>query len=67
MPAPAQDAFLAGLRRGEPRLSVCSREFVDLVLQLTVEGFFSNPQNGPPRDRIPWQLSSFPGAVCAPS
>jgi gluconate 2-dehydrogenase gamma chain len=67
MPPDAQDAFLGALRRGDANLGVWSRGFFDLMLQLTVEGFFSAPRRGLPRDRIPWRLSGFPGAFATRS
>ena len=66
MPAHGQDAFLASLRNGRVDLGVSSRGFFELLLQLTVEGFFSR-SHGRLRDRIPWQLTSFPGAFATAS
>ena len=67
MPLHAQDLFLGALRRGDAGLGGAARGFFDLLLQLTVEGFFSSPRRGPSRGRIPWQVSGFPGAFSRPS
>ncbi len=63
LPGTAQDRFLAALGSGEVQLDgVPGARFFDLLLALTVEGFFSHPLHGGTRDRVPWQMSGYPGA-----
>jgi gluconate 2-dehydrogenase gamma chain len=58
-----QDQVPAGLDKGEIRLDmVKAKSFFDLLLQNTVEGFFSDPIYGGNRDMIGWKLIGFPGA-----
>jgi gluconate 2-dehydrogenase gamma chain len=47
---------------GEDLDGVPSAVFFDMLLTMTVEGFFSNPRCGGNRDRVPWRLQGFPGA-----
>ncbi len=63
LPAAAQDRFLTALRSGEVQLDgVPAARFFDVLLALTVEGFFSHPLHGITRDRVAWQMSGYPGA-----
>ena len=39
--------------------------FFDMVLKMTVEGFFRHPLYGPRRDRLGWRMAGFPGAHAA--
>ncbi len=57
----AQDTFLRSLSSGEANVGVAP-EFFDLLLQMTVEGFFNDPLLVSARDRIAWPMTSFPGA-----
>jgi gluconate 2-dehydrogenase gamma chain len=62
-PAHAQDAYLRLLETGAVDLDgVPSAAFFDMLLKMTVEGFFSNPLYGASRDRIGWRIAGFPGA-----
>ena len=62
-PAHVQDAYLRLLETGAVDLDgVPSAAFFDMLLKMTVEGFFSNPLYGASRDRIGWRIAGFPGA-----
>lgn len=62
-PAHVQDAYLRLLETGAVDLDgVPSAAFFDMLLKMTVEGFFSNPVHGASRDRIAWRMVGFPGA-----
>jgi gluconate 2-dehydrogenase gamma chain len=64
--APAdQDDFLKKLEAGQVDLSgagVDAQAFFKLLLQNTMEGFFSDPVYGGNRDMVGWKLIGFPGA-----
>jgi gluconate 2-dehydrogenase gamma chain len=63
MTAEAQDAFLKSLEGGSADLNgVPSGVFFGMWLQLTVEGFFSDPVYGGNRDMVAWRMIGFPGA-----
>jgi gluconate 2-dehydrogenase gamma chain len=65
--ADAQNRFLARLQTGGVELDGApARVFFDLLLRMTVEGFFSNPLHGATRDRVAWRVAGFPGAHAAP-
>ena len=54
---------MAGLEKGEVRLeSVNAKTFFDMLLQNTIEGFWSDPIYGGNRDMVGWKLIGFPGA-----
>jgi gluconate 2-dehydrogenase gamma chain len=58
-----QDAFLKRLEGGQVQLaSVDAKAFFDILLQNTIEGFFSDPIYGGNRDMVGWKLIGFPGA-----
>ncbi len=58
-----QDAFLAALAAGGlPSKGVPLPAFFAMLLQLTVEGFFSHPRYGTTRDRVAWRIQGFAGA-----
>jgi gluconate 2-dehydrogenase gamma chain len=58
-----QDELLRGLESGDVKLAnVKATTFFDLLLQNTIEGFFSDPLYGGNRDMIGWKLIGFPGA-----
>ena len=58
-----QDEVLAGLEGGSIALKdVNGKEFFDLLLQNTQEGFFADPIYGGNRDMVGWKLVGFPGA-----
>ncbi|HSV02881.1 MAG TPA: gluconate 2-dehydrogenase subunit 3 family protein [Phenylobacterium sp.] len=58
-----QDAFLHRLEKGQVQLSrVDGVTFFDMLLQNTMEGFWSDPIYGGNRDMVGWKLIGFPGA-----
>ena len=58
-----QDKILDGLEKGTVELNgVSSTEFFALLLENTMEGFFSDPIYGGNRDMAGWKLIGFPGA-----
>jgi gluconate 2-dehydrogenase gamma chain len=58
-----RDKVLTGLEKGEITLAnVKASTFFDLLLQNTIEGFFSDPLYGGNRDMVGWKLIGFPGA-----
>jgi gluconate 2-dehydrogenase gamma chain len=63
MSAEAQDAYLKSLESSAHDLDgVQSAEFFDMLLKMTVEGFFSDPVYGGNRDMVAWRMIGFPGA-----
>ena len=63
MSADHQDAYLKSLEAGTHDLDgVPSSVFFDALLQMTVEGFFSDPVYGGNRDMVAWRMIGFPGA-----
>jgi gluconate 2-dehydrogenase gamma chain len=61
--APEQDQVLVGLDKNEIKLGEASgKEFFELILQNTMEGFFADPIYGGNRDMAGWRLIGFPGA-----
>jgi gluconate 2-dehydrogenase gamma chain len=61
--AEAQDAYLKSLESGGHDLDgVPSAVFFDMLLRMTVEGFFSDPVYGGNRDMVAWRMIGFPGA-----
>jgi gluconate 2-dehydrogenase gamma chain len=59
----AQDAYLKTLEGGGLDLDgVPSALFFDLLLKMTIEGFFSDPVYGGNRDMVAWRMIGFPGA-----
>ena len=61
--ADAQDAYLKTLEGGAMDLDgVPSAVFFDMLLRMTVEGFFSDPVYGGNRDMVAWRMIGFPGA-----
>jgi gluconate 2-dehydrogenase gamma chain len=63
MPAEAQDAYLQALESGAHDLDgVPSAVFFDMLLQMSVEGFFSDPVYGGNRNMVAWRMIGFPGA-----
>jgi gluconate 2-dehydrogenase gamma chain len=63
LPAEAQDAYLKSLESGGHDLDgVPSAVFFDMLLRMTVEGFFSDPVYGGNRDMVAWRMIGFPGA-----
>ena len=63
MSAADQDAYLKSLESGANDLDgVPSATFFAILLQMTVEGFFSDPVYGGNRDMVAWRMIGFPGA-----
>jgi gluconate 2-dehydrogenase gamma chain len=63
MDAGTQDMFLRSLEAGGADLNgVPSAAFFDMLLKMTVEGFFSDPVYGGNRDMAAWRMIGFPGA-----
>ena len=63
MSAEAQDTYLKSLESGAHDLDgVPSAVFFDMLLKMTVEGFFSDPVYGGNRDMVAWRMIGFPGA-----
>lgn len=63
LPAQAQDDYLRTLEKDNHDLDgVPSGVFFDLLLKMTVEGFFSDPVYGGNRDMVAWRMIGFPGA-----
>ena len=59
----AQDDYLKSLEAGAHDLDgVPSAVFFDMLLKMTVEGFFSDPVYGGNRDMVAWRMIGFPGA-----
>lgn len=64
--ADAQDAYLRSLEAGAVDLDgVSSAVFFDMLLKMTVEGFFSDPVHGAGRGLVAWRVNGFPGAYAA--
>ncbi|CAN7607961.1 gluconate 2-dehydrogenase subunit 3 family protein [Phenylobacterium sp. LjRoot219] len=58
-----QDRLLGQLEKGQLALpGVDGQAFFQLLLQNTLEGFFSDPIYGGNRDMVGWKLIGFPGA-----
>ena len=63
MTAEAQDAYLKSLEGGNADLNgVPSGVFFAMLLEMTIEGFFSDPVYGGNRDMAAWRMIGFPGA-----
>jgi gluconate 2-dehydrogenase gamma chain len=63
MTVDAQDTYLKSLESGAHDLDgVPSAVFFDMLLRMTVEGFFSDPVYGGNRDMVAWRMIGFPGA-----
>ena len=60
--AAAQDKLLQGLESGDIELARApAKEFFQMLLQNTVEGFLADPMYGGNRDFVGWKLIGFPG------
>jgi gluconate 2-dehydrogenase gamma chain len=63
LPVDAQDTYLKTLEAGGQDLDgVPAATFFDMLLRMTVEGFFSDPVYGGNRDMVAWRMIGFPGA-----
>ena len=61
--AAAQDAYLKTLESGDIDLNgVPSKAFFQSLLDLTIEGYFSDPVYGGNKDMVAWKMIGFPGA-----
>ena len=59
-----QDEVLRGLDEGKIELqTVRAQFFFNLLLNNTIEGFFSDPMYGGNRDKVGWKLVGFPGVA----
>jgi gluconate 2-dehydrogenase gamma chain len=63
---PEQDAVLAGMDAGRIALKLkqgfSTKQFFELILQNTMEGFFADPLYGGNRNMASWKMIGFPGA-----
>jgi gluconate 2-dehydrogenase gamma chain len=58
-----QDAYLDSLQKGGVDLGgVPSKVFFESLLEVTIEGYFSDPAYGGNRDMAAWKMIGFPGA-----
>jgi gluconate 2-dehydrogenase gamma chain len=58
-----QDSLIGALEADEVDLhGVPAKAFFELLLQNTIEGFWSDPIYGGNRDMVGWKLIGFPGA-----
>ncbi len=61
-----QDTVLAGMDGGKIALKLkpgfSTKEFFEMVLQNTMEGFFADPLYGGNRNMASWKMIGFPGA-----
>ena len=59
-----QDRVLTSLEKDEIKFNpIKGKAFFNLLLQNTIEGFFSDPIYGGNRDKAGWKLIGFPGAI----
>src|SRR6202008_4628004 len=62
--AAQQDEVLHALDEGKfPLEAVPARFFFNMLLDNTIEGFFSDPIYGGNRDKVGWKLVGFPGVA----
>ena len=63
LPAAEQDAYLKALESGQRDLGgVPSNVFFQSLLEVTIEGYFSDPIYGGNKDMKAWEMIGFPGA-----
>ncbi len=63
LPAEQQDKLLEALEKDEIKLTgVNGKVFFEVLLQNTIEGFFSDPIHGGNREMAAWKMIGFPGA-----
>jgi len=66
LPAAEQDAYLEFLQKGRQDLQgVPAQVFFESLLELTIEGFFSDPVYGGNKDMAAWRMIGFPGAYAS--
>ena len=59
-----QVTLLQGFERGTVSLGTLSgQQFFDLLLNLTMQGFFADPLYGGNRDKAAWKMIGFPGVI----
>jgi gluconate 2-dehydrogenase gamma chain len=64
--AAQQDDVLKGLDGGTIKFDeLPAKAFFEMLLQNTVEGFFSDPLYGGNRDKVGWKLVGFPGVAAS--
>jgi gluconate 2-dehydrogenase gamma chain len=57
-----RDDALKALEQGKAELGdFDGKQFFDALLQITMEGFFSDPIYGGNRDKVAWKMVGFPG------
>jgi gluconate 2-dehydrogenase gamma chain len=58
-----QDAYLSSLEKGTQDLNgVPANVFFESLLEMTIEGYFSDPTYGGNKDMAAWRMIGFPGA-----
>jgi gluconate 2-dehydrogenase gamma chain len=58
-----QDLYLKSLESGARELDgVPSEIFFDMLLKMSIEGFFADPAYGGNKDMVAWRMIGFPGA-----
>ncbi len=63
LPGEAQDEYLKSIEAGGRDLDgVPSAVFFDMLLKMSIEGFFSDPVYGGNRNMAAWRMIGFPGA-----
>lgn len=63
LPAGQQDAYLRRLEKGGKDLGgVPSQVFFESLLEMSIEGYFSDPVYGGNRGMAAWEMIGFPGA-----
>jgi gluconate 2-dehydrogenase gamma chain len=61
-----QDAYLKSLQTGKFDLNgVPSNIFFESLLEMTIEGYFSDPVYGGNKDMVAWRMIGFPGAYAS--
>jgi gluconate 2-dehydrogenase gamma chain len=62
--ADAQDDYLKSLEKGSHDLDgVPAAVFFDMLLKMSIEGFFSDPVYGGNRDMVAWRMIGFPARM----
>jgi gluconate 2-dehydrogenase gamma chain len=66
LPVAEQDAYLESLQKGRQDLQgVPAHVFFESLLELSIEGFFSDPVYGGNKDMAAWRMIGFPGAYAS--
>jgi gluconate 2-dehydrogenase gamma chain len=62
LPARDREAALKTMEQGKAQLgALSSRQFVDALLDIVMEGFFADPMYGGNRNKVSWKMVGFPG------